>query len=85
MLILRRSPLILRNAASISGLSWAGAVSFSSGECSRISGTTRLMNLSSISIRLFLNGFSKTLSTKVAFAWLPASSRANATIGVLSG
>ena len=47
-----------------------------------ISGTTRLMNLSSISIRLFLNGFSNTLSTKVAFAWLPASSRAKATIGV---
>ena len=50
-----------------------------------MSGTTRLMNLSSISIRLFLNGFSNALSMKVAFAWLPASSRANAAIGVLSG
>jgi len=30
------------------------------------------MNRSSISIRLFLNGFSKALSMKVAFAWLPA-------------
>ena len=62
----------------------AGGVIFSSGECSRISGTTRLRNLSSISIRLFLNGFANTLSTNVAFASLPASSRAKATIGVLS-
>ncbi len=82
---MRSSPLTRRNPASISGLSCAGAVIFSSGECSMISGTTRLMNLSSISIRLFLNGFSKTLSMKVAFAWLPASSRAKAAIGVLSG
>ena len=50
---------------------------FSSGECSMISGTTRLMNSSSIAIRLRLNGFSKTLSTNVAVASLPASSRAN--------
>ena len=40
------------------------------------------MNLSSSSMRLFLNGFRNTLSTNVAFASLPASSRANAAIGV---
>jgi hypothetical protein len=67
-LILRSSPFTRRNPASISGLSCAGAVIFSSGECSMISGTTRLMNLSSISIRLFLNGFSNALSMNVAFA-----------------
>ena len=42
------------------------SVSFSFGEWSRISGTTRLMNLSSSSMRLCLNGFVNTLSTKLA-------------------
>ena len=42
------------------------------------------MNLSSSSIRLFLNGFSKALSMKPALTSLPASSRANAAIGARS-
>ncbi len=60
----------------------AGGASFSSGECSMISGTTRSMNLSSSSMRLFFCGFSNTLSMNDAVASLPASSRANATIFV---
>src|ERR1051326_4358661 len=65
----------------MSGLSCAGVAIFSSGECSTMSGTVLFMNLSSISMRLFLNGFSNTSSTNVAFAWLPASSRATAALG----
>ena len=42
------------------------------------------MKPSSSSMRLFLNGFGNTLSTKLALASLPASSRAKATIGVSS-
>ncbi len=79
----RSSPLTSRNAGIMSAPA-AGGASFSSGECSRISGTTRSMNLSSSSMRLFFCGFSNTLSMNDAVASLPPSSRANATIFVRS-
>ena len=65
---LRSSPFTTRNFSRMVPCGFTSVV------VSRIAGMTRLRNVSSSSIRLFLNGFGNVRRSKSARAELPASS-----------